>query len=161
MFSKTLFQSLFAYHFDLTRRLMDAAAGLSEADYRQPRGYGHGSLHDLFFHLLRTAAAWRLGLQNGKQTAPFQPQDYPSLTALRGGLEREQADWQALLASLTPEQIEGSHRLSDWRGEEHTFMVWKILQHLILHGMQHHAELAQALTEKGRSPGNIDYIFHS
>ncbi len=160
MFSKTLFQSLFAYHFDLTRRLMDSAAGLSAEDYHQPRGYGHGSIHDLFFHLLRTAAAWRLGLESGKQTAPFQPQNYPNLTTLREGLDREQAAWQVLLESLSAQQIEGNLRLTDWRSQEHTFAVWKILQHVILHGMQHHSELAQALTEKGHSPGNIDYIFY-
>ena len=37
--------------------------------------------------------------------------------------------------------------------------LWRVLQHLILHGMQHHAELAQLLTAKGQSPGNLDFIF--
>jgi len=34
------------------------------------------------------------------------------------------------------------------------------LQHLILHGMQHHTEIAQLLTLKGQSPGDIDFIFY-
>ncbi|MEW6648983.1 MAG: DinB family protein [Chloroflexota bacterium] len=160
MFSKTLFQSLFAYHFDLTRRLMDLAGDLSAEDYHQPRNYGRGSIHDLFFHLLRAVAVWRNALQNGKWGASLQPQDCPTLAALREGLDREQAAWQASLVNLSPQQIEDSLAMTDWRGEERQIARWKALQHLILHGMQHHSELAQALTEKGCSPGNIDYIFY-
>jgi uncharacterized damage-inducible protein DinB len=38
---------------------------------------------------------------------------------------------------------------------------WRVLQHLVLHGMQHHAELAQLLTAVDRSPGDLDFIFFS
>ncbi len=31
---------------------------------------------------------------------------------------------------------------------------------LVLHGMQHHAELALMLTQKGKPPGDIDFIFY-
>jgi uncharacterized damage-inducible protein DinB len=37
--------------------------------------------------------------------------------------------------------------------------MWRILQHVILHGMQHASEIAKRLTEFGHSPGNIDFIY--
>ncbi|MFN8458639.1 MAG: hypothetical protein U0401_28965 [Anaerolineae bacterium] len=37
--------------------------------------------------------------------------------------------------------------------------MFRQTQHLILYGMQHQTELAQLLTAKGRSPGDIDFIF--
>jgi uncharacterized damage-inducible protein DinB len=41
-----------------------------------------------------------------------------------------------------------------------TFPRWRVLQHLALHGMQHATEIAQLLTVKGQSPGDIDFIFY-
>jgi uncharacterized damage-inducible protein DinB len=46
------------------------------------------------------------------------------------------------------------------RGDIFPTPRWRVLQHLVLHGMQHHSELAQLLTAKGQSPGNIDFIFY-
>ena len=37
---------------------------------------------------------------------------------------------------------------------------WRILSHVVLHGMQHSAEIAELLTLKGQSPGDIDFIFY-
>lgn len=159
MFIKSQFQTLFAYHWHTTRRLMDCAANLCEADYRDKPDYGHGSIHDLLFHLLRADHGWRLGLETGRQLAPLSADDYPDLESLRHGFEREQAAWQALLDSLSAGEIEAAVELTNWRGDQMAFPRWRILQHLVLHGMQHHAELAQLLTAKGQSPGNIDFIF--
>jgi uncharacterized damage-inducible protein DinB len=43
----------------------------------------------------------------------------------------------------------------------HTLSVarWRVVLHLALHGMQHHAELSQLLTDYGHSPDDIDFIF--
>ncbi len=59
MTAKTQFQTLYAYHFHTTRLLVDCAEKLTEADYRANPGYGHGSIHDTLFHLLRTDMSWR------------------------------------------------------------------------------------------------------
>ena len=159
LFGKTEFQTLFAYHWHTTTRLLDCAARLSDMDYRDKPGYGHGSIHELLFHLLRTDQSWRLALETGKQLSPAQPESYPTLESLRAGFEQEQSAWRALLEKYSAAEIEGEISLTNWRGEIVTMPLWRVLQHLILHGMQHHAELAQLLTAKGQSPANIDFIF--
>ncbi len=161
MFSKLQFQTLFAYHWHTNLRLMECAARLSEADYKDNPGYGHGSIHDLLFHVLRTDQGWRLGLETGRQLSSLRQEDFPDLTSLQIGFEREHLAWHALLDSLGAEEIEGNIDLTTWRGDMMTFPRWRILQHVILHGMQHHSELAQMLTAKGQSPGNIDFFFFS
>jgi uncharacterized damage-inducible protein DinB len=99
-------------------------------------------------------------LETGKQAPPFQPVEFPDLAALQSGFSGEQTAWQALLAGLKDEEIAGSMQATNWRGETFTMERWRILQHVILHGMQHFAELAQVLTSKGQSPGDIDFIFY-
>ena len=153
------FQTLFAYHWHTTTRLLECAARLDEPAYRDKPGYGHGSIHDVLFHLLRTDCGWRLALETGKQLSPAPPESYPTLESLRAGFEQEQSAWRALLEKYSAAEIEGEISLTNWRGEILAMPLWRVLQHLILHGMQHHAELAQLLTAKGQSPGNIDFIF--
>lgn len=159
MFSQTQFQTLFVYHWHITRRLLECAAKLSEADYQANSGYGYGSIHNLLFHLLRTDQGWRRGLETGQQLAPLLPEDFPNLASLQVGFEQEQLAWQTLLDSLSGAEIEGVISLTSLAGQTYPIPRWRVLQHLILHGMQHHTELAQLLTAKGQSPGDIDFIF--
>jgi uncharacterized damage-inducible protein DinB len=158
-FSKSQFQTLFAYTFQTSLHLMDCAARLGEADLQDNPGYGQGSIHALLFHLLRAGWSWRIGLETGKRPQPFQSEDYPTLASLRAGFEREQAAWGALLDTLSPDEIAGSLSITNLRGEVSEMVRWRILMHVTLHGMQHHAEIAELLTRKGQSPGNIDFIF--
>jgi uncharacterized damage-inducible protein DinB len=161
MFSKTLFETLFAYQWHTNARLLASAAKLDPSELAENPGYGRGSILDLFFHLLRAGQAWRLGLETGKQLpSQVQPEDFGTLTALEAGFLEEKAAWETLLGSLSAAEIEGEKTLIDRRGNPFIVPRWRILQHLILHGMQHHTEIAQLLTQKGQSPGDIDFIFY-
>ena len=159
MFLQAQFQTLFAYHWHTTLNLLELASILDDAEYHANPGYGHGALHDLFFHLLRTDMSWRKALQTGRQTAGIEPAQFPDYESLRAGFAQEQAEWQMYLQGLSEEQIQNNIELVNWRGDAVTFARWRILQHLVLHGMQHDAEIAQLLTAKGQAPGNLDFIF--
>jgi uncharacterized damage-inducible protein DinB len=159
MLTKTQFQTLFAYHWHTHARLFELAAQLSEADYHENPGYGQGSIHNLFFHTMRTLNSWRLGLETGKRLSPLKVEDFPTYEALKIAFQQEQSAWQVLLERLSEDDFEGDVSLTTRSGEIVDIPRWRVLQHLILHGMQHHTELAELLTRKGHSPGDIDFIF--
>jgi len=73
MFTKTLFQTLFDYHWHTYYHLLDLAAQLDEADYKEQTGYGKGSMHDIFFHLIRALNNWRQGMETGKRLYSLTP----------------------------------------------------------------------------------------
>jgi uncharacterized damage-inducible protein DinB len=154
------FQTLFSYSFDTTQRLLASARELNETDLHENPGYGRGSIHDLFFHLLATLRGWRLGLESGHQPDRIEEGQFPDLDALQQMLEEERSAWQVYLDALDAESIDSDVELTTRHGMKRTFPRWRILQHLLLHGMQHHAELARLLTTHGRSPGDIDFIFY-
>jgi uncharacterized damage-inducible protein DinB len=158
--SKSQFQTLFAYHWHTTRQLLECAARLSDAEYKDNPGYGHGSIHDLLFHLLRSARNWRLTLESGQQPVSLKVEDFPGLESLQTGFAGEQAAWEGYLSALGEAEIDEAMELTNRRGETHLTPRWRALEHVVLHGMQHHSELAQLLTAKGQSPGNIDFIFY-
>jgi uncharacterized damage-inducible protein DinB len=161
MITKIMFQTMFAYHWHTYSYLLDLAAQLDEADYKEPTGYGKGSMHDIFFHLVRALNNWRQGMETGKRLYSLNVEDYPTLEAVRAGFTKEQSAWQNLLDNLSAEDIEGDITLSRRSGEVENIPCWRIMQHLVLHGMQHFAELAHLLTLKGKSPGDIDFIFYN
>ncbi len=150
----------FDYHWHTTFRLLDLAANLSEDDYQGHPGYGHGSIHSLLVHLLQTDWAWRQALETGLQQPPLPAEGFPNLMAVKGGFLAEKAAWGRYLDGLAPEEVEAGITLTTRRGNPVEFPRWRILQHVVLHGMQHHSELARRLTEHGQSPGNIDFIFY-
>lgn len=158
-FAKSQFQTLFNFHWQTTFKLIEHASRLTADEYHQSPGYGHGSIHDLLFHVLRTDWGWRHGVQHGTQPAPLPAEAYPTLDSVRGGFERERGDWQSYLSALSGDDIAAEATLVSRRGDSFTFRRWRVLQHVVFHGMQHHTEIAQLLTGKGQSPGDIDFIF--
>jgi uncharacterized damage-inducible protein DinB len=155
---KAVYVTLFDFHWATTHRLFDASADLEESAYRNNSGPGERSIYDLLLHLLATDYAWRVALETGKRPKPLSSRDYPELASLRAGFEHEADDWDALLVGLEDAAFEAGATLES-RGRQMDIPRWRVMQHVILHGMQHHAELAARLTGLGRSPGDLDFIF--
>jgi uncharacterized damage-inducible protein DinB len=140
---------------------MDCTGKLSDADYRWNPGYGHGSIHDLLFHPLRVRVSynWRGTMQTGKRPQPLAVEAYGDLPALQAGFATEQTAWSEFVGTLSEEDIAANLVLVDRSGEKITCVRWRLLQHVNFHAMQHHSEIAQLLTIKGQSPGDIDFLF--
>lgn len=153
-------QTLFAYHWDATERLIAKAEALSAEEYMAHPGVGHGSLHALFFHVLRADSNWRQLLATGQPPVSPVATDFPTLAAIRAGFAEERQAWDLLLESLDEAQIDAAVQVVDRDGDVSDLPRWNALFHVLFHGMQHHAELAQLLTAKGQSPGDIDLIFY-
>lgn len=159
MFAKTQFQTQFAYHWHTNKQLLETAVQLDAAAQKEENEYGRGGIYDLFLHLFQADHGWRIALQTGKQIEVAGQEAYPDLTALQAAFAEEMAAWDAFLEGLSVEDIEGMVTLTSLRDTQFTAPRWRILQHVLFHGMQHHTELAQLLTAKGHSPGDIDFLF--
>jgi uncharacterized damage-inducible protein DinB len=152
MFIKNQFYTLLEYHWHTTKQLMKNAEKLSQADY-------FDGIHEILFHILRTDNAWREALTTGIQQVPLSRADCPDLESLKLGFDLEEKAWHTYLGTLSEETLQEEINLQRAGGEEQTFLLWRILQHVVMHGMQHHAEIAFLLSQKGQSPGNIDFLF--
>ena len=93
-------QTLFAYKFDITHRLLAIARELQEDELERDPEYGRGSVKALFVHLLSADRGWRIGLETGQQPEGIQADQYPDLDSLQQAFEEEGSAWQSYLASL-------------------------------------------------------------
>lgn len=150
------YQTLFAYHASTFERLLDSAEHLGADDYHRQPGYALGSIHDLLLHVLGWGYTWRRFVEHGDASASLAGGEYPTLAALRAGMRSEHAAWQRWLATLGHADLGAEHMVSG-----SPVQLWRILQHVVLHGMQHHAEVATQLTAHGHSPRGIDFIWYT
>src|SRR5216684_2564728 len=105
---KSQFQMLAAYNDWANRRLYDAAAALSEADYRADRGAFFGSLHGTLNHLLLGDRIWMHRFTGeGEEPAELDAILYEDFTALRQARSREDARITAYVGSLTEADLAG------------------------------------------------------
>ncbi len=63
------------------------------------------------------------------------------------------------MASLSDDTLERTVDTVSPAGDPYSFVRWEMVQHMLLHSMQHRTETAAVLTEHGKSPGDIDYLF--
>lgn len=161
MAEKNHYLTLFGYNYASNTRLMQAATKVDVEAYTTQDSYSHGSLHGLLFHMLRTENVWLSILQTGQgPNPPLALEDFPDLPSLESRWRLEQTAMLTYINSLSDEELDGAMDATDWRGVTHTMKRWFILQHVILHGMQHRSEAAVLLTRYGQSPGNLDFIFY-
>ena len=50
---------------------------------------------------------------------------------------------------------------SKYGDQEFEILPWQALTQLLFHSMQHRSEIALWLTEKGQSPGDLDFIYYA
>ncbi len=160
MSAKSMLQALLVHRRWAMARIFDAAARVSDAQYHEHSGYGHGSLHTICFHVLRVDHVWRNVAAGPEQAfTPLQPEAYPDLAGLRAAWEQEDAALAAFVDGLSEAQLAATTRIRDWQGNLHSTALSTPLLQLIMHGHQHRTEAAQILTAHGQSPDNLDFIF--
>ena len=153
---KEMIVTLYEYDCWANRRIFDGAQQLSEEQYRAPSAFG--SLHHALSHLAGVEILWRTLAQDGTLTNCRLPsRNSASLDEVRALWQEEEK--RAFLEGLTEADLAAELELTSPRGDTNSYARWEMLNHMLLHSMQHRTEAAAILTEHGRSPGDLDFIF--
>ncbi len=139
-------------------KLLKLAGELPEDQYFAQ--HSQRSVHDLLAHTLGTEWLWRNLAQTG--TIPGPPptaESLPTLADVKSAWQQEEADFRAFLDSMTDGELEQTVDTVSPAGDAYTFLRWEMIEHPLLHSMQHRTEVAARLTEYGKSPGDIDFLF--
>jgi uncharacterized damage-inducible protein DinB len=152
---------LYDYNYWANRRILDAAAALSDTDFLAPRNLVWGSVRNTLAHAWGAEWVWRQRCQFGAAPASLpSADDFPTLAALRARWDEEEAAMRAYLSGLDNEHLNGALSYRTTSGKQYSAVLWHILAHVVNHGTQHRAEVAQVLTDLGHSPGDVDMILY-
>jgi uncharacterized damage-inducible protein DinB len=146
---------LFDYDRWATRRILAVIDGVPAETWGATGVVGDRGLGAILVHQLGAHQRWRLGLLQDEEAAQAARPEREPLPSPDDLARRWAAEWDAMDAFL-------AGMTDDFLAFEHEGVpLWQMLAHLANHGTQHRSEAATLLTAIGRSPGDLDMIFHA
>jgi uncharacterized damage-inducible protein DinB len=160
MITAAYVRTMAAYNAEMNRRLYAAAANLSDAERRAPRGAFWGSIHGTLTHILWGDRQWMSRFDNWpKPTTPIKQSaamidDFSELAATRETADADITRW--------------AHKIDDgWLGND---LVWfsgaanremrapkgLLVSHFFNHQAHHRGQAHAMLTAAGQETGDTD-----
>ena len=161
MTTPAYFQTLARYNRWANRRLYDACAELSDADYRMPRRAFFSSIHGTLNHLLVTDRIWmgRIeGIESGlKALNQIVFEDFAELRTAR---EAEDERILTMTERLTQDELDGVLVYKTTSGQpQETPRVW-VLAHLFNHETHHRGQTHGMLSQTETAPPPLDLLVY-
>ena len=155
----------YEYNVWANRLIVKTAERLSKEQFTQVLSYSPNSIRDILVHILLAEWLWRERMQGNPMGAAearqkLNPKDFPTPEKLLHRWSDETMKMRNFLGDMTEEDIMGKFKYTNTAGRELEYTIADILNHVVLHGMQHRAEAALVLTDFGFSPGNLDYSLY-
>lgn len=157
---KTDLTMLHEYNRWATDRLLSRASALSAEEYIATTSFPWSSIQGTLQHMLRSEWLWRALAEEG--TVPETMRDFTeceTLSDLQETWALERREWERYMLPLTDEQLSAEMHYRLPNGALRTQPLWFALLHVVNHGTQHRAEIAQMLTDLGHSPGDLDMSY--
>jgi uncharacterized damage-inducible protein DinB len=147
--------TLVRYHAWANERILAAAEGLSDEEFRRPGPLDHGSVFHTLRHLVDADWSWR-EICTGHDVWETYVWDHgfalDDLVSIRTFCREEDARLRAYVEGLDEATL--AERLRP----PATASRWLSLAHVVNHGTQHRSELARYLTDCGHSPGELGLL---
>jgi uncharacterized damage-inducible protein DinB len=151
---------LYDYAVWANERILNAAVCASIEQLTAPQRLSGGSLLDTLVHTMSAEEGWRVKCETGMPiavSASERMQDFPTLEAVRTYWGEVNQAMRTYLQQLSDNDLNQTVTLRNRDGRVFVRVLWQPLLHVITHGAQHRAEVAEALTNLGYSPGELDF----
>ena len=154
----TYLATLIGYNAWRNALVLNAAAGLGPDALYAPTRFPMGSLGGTLIHAMGAERIWTQRL-TGIPTTPFpRPAEFPDLESIVRAWGPVEESLRAYALGCSDADLARVFEFRRLNGEKYSAVIGDVLLHVVNHGTQHGAEIAQMLTELGRSPGDIDLI---
>ncbi len=152
-------RALYAYNAWANARILDTAERMNLQQFIA-QSNGAGSVREILVHTASAHWTWLERWQGRSPEARWNPLEFPYVASLRarwGGVEAETARF---IAALDEADLASEISYVNFRGETWTYPLWQMLVHQANHATQHRSEAALLMTERGHSPGDLDFLVY-
>ncbi len=154
-----MFRGLYDYHFALNRKLWDECiVPLTDEQFARKVEYSVGSARNHVIHMLNINDRWFSGLR-GEAIPDFANfETYSDRAMIREKWDAVEARMQAYLKDLRDDDLMSQPFMTP--GNDPT-ALWQVLQHVVIHGADHRAQLLRILSELDVKTFPQDYIIYT
>jgi len=155
------FATLARYNVWATDRLLEALAGLPQADYRRDAGLFFRSIHGTLAHLLVAEhQLWYRRFAEGvSPVVALNADPVPERPALAAQLLQGARRWEPLISTLPPARFDGLLNYTTMRGQPASLPFAAALGHVFNHGTHHRGQVTAALTALGQPCPELDLVY--
>jgi uncharacterized damage-inducible protein DinB len=154
----------FGYLYDYNRwangRVIDAVSKLSDEQFVQDLQSSHRSVRDTLTHIL--AAEW-IWLERWKGVSPkalLNPADFQSLESLKDRWAEVDRDYQEFIKGVTADSLAGVIAYKNTKGEEWSYPLWQMFQHVMNHSTYHRGQVVTMLRQLGAEVNAVDLLIY-
>lgn len=157
-----LIRDFWNYNYWRNKLILSKASDLQTWQLNVPTTFPSGSFLGTLVHTMGAEMLWYQRLHDGisPSAMPIKTAEYSSLDAIVAKWADVETSWQSWLNELDDKALNETKQYKLMNGNPASDTLWQTLLHVVNHGTQHCAELAQMLTDFGMSPGNIDYLYY-
>jgi uncharacterized damage-inducible protein DinB len=158
--NSSYFHRFARYNAWANRRLYEACAALSPADYRAKRPSFFGSIHATLNHIMVGDRVW-MGRFEGVPSGVERLDEilYDEFADLRAARETEDARILGFVSGLSDDALAGTLRYRNMAGESHeTPLAWT-LAHFFNHQTHHRGQVHGMLSGTPVAPPPLDLIY--
>ena len=161
MLAREMLIKEFAYNHWANGRILDQAENGDGRTVGVEGRSGRPQPRELLAPFFSIERVWRLLSAHGlirEGEIPGMDQ-LANVAALRAFSDTEAQYMDVLLRDWSDDSFSEEVLVTRWDGRTYPLVRWHMLHHLLMHSMQHRSEAAVLLTQYGRSPGDIDFLF--
>ena len=154
----------FRYLYDYNRwangRVTDAVSKLSDEQFVRDLKSSHRSVKDTMAHIL--AAEW-IWLERWKGVSPkalLNASEFQSLESLLSRWAEVDRDYLEFIKSLTADSLAKVITYRNTKGEEWSYPLWQMFQHIMNHSTYHRGQLATMLRQMGAEVNPVDLLIY-
>ena len=157
---KPHFETLARYNRWANRRLYDAAAQLSDAQFREDRGAFFRSMRGTLNHILVADRVWLERIEGtGPKPSALDETLFDDFAGLRAAREAEDERILRVLASTPAERFASVLSYRSMAGTPHALPFAQVLTHVFNHQTHHRGQAHTLLSQFGLAAPSIDFVY--
>jgi uncharacterized damage-inducible protein DinB len=141
-----------------TARILETAERVPFDRLTTPVLPGFDPIRSALLHTMWAQQLWLHRWQGLPPVPMVEPDDFPSLAAIRDRWSAIDAETDRFLAALTEDQLAAPVTYAGNQGGSFTYPLWQLMLHQANHATYHRGEVAAGLTALGASPGELDLL---
>jgi uncharacterized damage-inducible protein DinB len=148
--SRAVLRDLWGHHWWSFEQFLDAAAALTDEEFRRDLRISYNSVHGQLAHIIGAEQVWLKRVQLGESIGRVPGvEELPDMAAIEDAWKETKSGWQLVLEE---DDLERVIHYRNTKGQEFSDPVRRVMTHLVDHGSTYRGVLISALRLLGRTP---------